>query len=93
MTTRASPSKTSSHSIWMWKKTGWKHLKAEEEPEVRAWGGGRRGGGRRGGGVRRHPDTLKQHSASQTLASAEVSLPTANLPVTTSMNTHISVGS
>lgn len=26
ITTSASPSSTSSHSIWMWKKTGWKHL-------------------------------------------------------------------
>lgn len=26
MTTSASPSSTNSHSIWMWKKTGWKHL-------------------------------------------------------------------
>lgn len=30
MTTRASPSNTNSQSIWMWKKTGWKHLDRTE---------------------------------------------------------------
>lgn len=31
MTTSASPSSTSSHSIWMWKKTGKKHLSRQRE--------------------------------------------------------------